>query len=296
MTIQDITCFLKLAETLSYTKTAAALYISQPAVTRHIHSLEQEIGGKLFDRTIRRNIQLTEIGSILYNGLQQCADIYTQTIDSVRLHTEQALVLINLMRGTTFPDHFIPATTRFMADHPTFRHFANFVEYEDFTAVLDRGEILICAKELMPAGKSYESMKLSRKPVSYYLVASKMHKAFADPDNVQLSELAATTLFLPKMLPQSLRETISRTAVQLLGKTPREIIYLDSCDSVSLFLRSHECFTICTGWHTDVSSADFRSIPLPLFTEYYALWHPEKQGNPLGHAYLEALQDSEPDG
>ena len=293
MTIQDITCFLKLAKTLNYTKTANALYISQPAVSRHINSLEQEIGGPLFDRTIRRSIQLTEIGEILYNGLKQCEDIYEQTVQTIELHLQQALVLINLMRGTTFPDHFIPATTRFMADNPTFRHFANFIDYDDFETVLERGEILICAKELMPANKSYETLKLTKQPVPYYIVASKKHKAFAESENTELGKLAATTLFLPKMLPKHVKEHISQTTIQLFGKPPAETLYLDSADSVSLFLRSHECFTICTGWHTDVFSSNLRSIPLPLFTDYYALWHPEKQKNPLVRNYLQTLKESE---
>lgn len=293
MTIQDITCFLKLAETLNYTKTASALYISQPAVSRHINSLEQEIGGALFDRSVRRSVQLTEIGRILYKGLKQCEDIYQQTIHTVKLHTEQAMVLVNLMRGTTFPASFIPATTRFMAEHPSFRHFVNFVEYEEFENVLERGEILICSRELMPVGKIYESVKMTVKPVPYYIVASKEHKAFSDPNNVELGALAATTLFLPKMLPRNVREILGRTIQQLFGKPPAETLYLDSADSVSLFLRSHECFTVCTGWHKDVSLSENRSIPLPLFTEYYALWHPEKLNAPLVKDYLQALRDSE---
>lgn len=293
MTIQDIVCFLKMAETLSYTKTAAALYISQPAVTRHINSLEQEVGGALFDRSVRRSVQLTEIGGILYKGLKQCDEIYRQTIRAVELHTEQAMVLVNLMRGTTFPDSYIPATTGFMAQHLSFRHFINFIEYEDFETVLERGELLICARELMPAGKMYESMKMTKNPVPYYIVASKEHKAFSDPDNVELGELAATTLFLPKMLPGNMREILNRTVQELFGKSPAEIMYLDSVDSVSLFLRSHECFTICTGWHKDVFASENRSIPLPLFTEFYALWHSEKLKAPLVREYLLALRESE---
>ena len=149
MTIQDILCFLKLAQTLNYTKTAQMLYISQPAVTRHIHSIEKEIGAQLFDRSIRRDVKLTEVGNILYHGLKQCEDIYEETMNTIQLHTEQALVLLNLMRGTTFPDSFVNATTTYMRENPKFRHFANFIEYDNFSNVLNRGEILICAKELM---------------------------------------------------------------------------------------------------------------------------------------------------
>ena len=69
MTIQDINCFLNLAETLNYTKTADELFISQPAVTRHINALETELGFKLFNRSVKRKIALTEAGKSYFDGL-----------------------------------------------------------------------------------------------------------------------------------------------------------------------------------------------------------------------------------
>ena len=292
MTNQDIQCFLKLAQTLNYTKTAQLLYISQPAVTRHIHSVEAEVGAQLFDRSVRREVQLTEAGEMLYHGLKQCEKIYEDTLNSIKLHTEQALILFNLMRGTTLPDSFVQATTEYMREQPAFRHFTNFIDYDNFRTVMDRGEILICAKELMPQEKIYQSMKLNSQPVPYYIVASKKHKAFKNSQNVQLDEIASTSLFLPKTLPMHLRNTFKETMLGLFGKLPKETIYLDSTDSVSLFLRSNECFTICTGWNTDVFSSDFRSIKLPLCTDYYVMWHGDKPINSIARGYLEKLRKS----
>lgn len=290
MTIQDIICFMKVAETLNYSKAAEALYISQPAVTRHINILEQETGCRLFDRSIRRAVQLTEAGKIFYQGLKQCEEIYRHTMDQLRMKTENALVVINLMRGTTFPDPVISATTSFMESHPSFRHFTHFIEYEDFTSALDRGEIVICAKEMMPQQKVYHTLKLTPSPVPYHIVMTRKHKAFADPAGVKLNAVAESSLFLPKMLPKGLRESFSRTFLQLFGRLPRETIYLDSVDSVSLFLRSNECFTISTDWYTDIRSGEFRTIPLPLFTDYYAMWHPDLESNHDAIAYVKAVQ------
>lgn len=293
MTLLDITCFMKVAETLNYTKASKELFISQPAVTRHIHSLEEEYGAPLIDRNVKRSIQLTEIGEILYEGLKQCGDIYQQTLNNIQLRTQNTLLLFNLMRGTTFPDHIIQTTRQFMLEHPDFRHFVNFIEYDSFASCLDRGEILFCARELMPAGKCYQALKMNTAPIPYYIVASQKHKAFSNRQNVALNDLADTTLFLPKMLPKNVREMINNMLLQLFGKSPREVIYLDSVDSVSLFLRSNECFTVCTGWHTDVKSSEFRALPLPLFTDYYAMWHSERVKSPEALSYIQALRDSE---
>ena len=293
MTIQDITCFMKLAETLSYTKAAQQLYISQPAVTQHIHSLERELGVQLFDRSVKRAIVLTESGVLYYNGLKECEETYHNTLQMISQHADQVTILINLMRGTTYPDRYIPVTTAFMEKHlQDFKHFTNFIDYEDFPDCLNRGEVLICSEEFIPKG-NYESMKLTQNAVPYCIVASKGHRAFADEKNVRLDEIIDTTLFLPKMLPTTLREALAGTILSLFGRMPKETIYLDSVDSVSLFLRSNECFTICTAWHSDAQSSDFRRVPIPLFTDYYALWRGDKLKNPVAREYLEALKLSD---
>ena len=42
MNTTQIKCFLALSETLNFTKAAARLYLSQPALSRQIATLEQE--------------------------------------------------------------------------------------------------------------------------------------------------------------------------------------------------------------------------------------------------------------
>ncbi|MES1159889.1 MAG: LysR family transcriptional regulator, partial [Bacteroidota bacterium] len=60
----DFEVFHTVARRLNFTKAAKELYISQPAVTKHIHKLEQQFKVKLFDRNGTR-IQLTAAGSRL---------------------------------------------------------------------------------------------------------------------------------------------------------------------------------------------------------------------------------------
>ena len=59
-----ILTFLKLCEKMNYTKTAEALHITQPAVTQHIHFLEEHYGCKLFSYS-GKVLQLTEKGELL---------------------------------------------------------------------------------------------------------------------------------------------------------------------------------------------------------------------------------------
>lgn len=56
--------FLRVAELGSINKTAVDLHLSQPALSRHIASLEHEMGTKLFSRT-QGGVHLTEAGKLL---------------------------------------------------------------------------------------------------------------------------------------------------------------------------------------------------------------------------------------
>ncbi len=63
MNIHQLTYFLDLAETLSFTQTARNFFVSQTAITQQIKSLEDKLGVQLFERTKRR-VQLTPAGQI----------------------------------------------------------------------------------------------------------------------------------------------------------------------------------------------------------------------------------------
>lgn len=70
--------FLALCHHKSYTKTAAALSVTQPAVTQHIQALEREYGVKLFQY---RNKQLSLTPQGVY--LQQTAQTMLRDVDQI---------------------------------------------------------------------------------------------------------------------------------------------------------------------------------------------------------------------
>ena len=66
LTFLSIEYFLKVAETLNFTVAARELYISQPALSKQIKQLEEEIGVRLFRRDTKQ-VELTAGGQILYD-------------------------------------------------------------------------------------------------------------------------------------------------------------------------------------------------------------------------------------
>ena len=69
--------FLTLAEQSSFTKTAIALDVSQPAVSQSIAELEKNLGVKLFDRQ-RGEVTLTPAGEVFRKYAEGILNQYTE--------------------------------------------------------------------------------------------------------------------------------------------------------------------------------------------------------------------------
>ncbi len=65
MNIHQVRIFYIAAQTLSITKTAKKLHLSQPSVSIQIKDLEDSLNVRLFDR-ISRKISLTDAGQVFY--------------------------------------------------------------------------------------------------------------------------------------------------------------------------------------------------------------------------------------
>jgi DNA-binding transcriptional LysR family regulator len=73
MEMQQVRYFLAVARTLNFTSAAEECNVTQPALTRAIKQLEDELGGELIRRE-GRNSHLTDLGNRMRPLLQQCYD------------------------------------------------------------------------------------------------------------------------------------------------------------------------------------------------------------------------------
>jgi DNA-binding transcriptional LysR family regulator len=73
MEMQQVRYFLAVAKTLNFTRAAEACNVTQPALTRAIKQLEDELGGELIRREGRLS-HLTDLGTRMLPLLNQCYD------------------------------------------------------------------------------------------------------------------------------------------------------------------------------------------------------------------------------
>lgn len=80
MNTTQLECFTTLASTLNYVRTADELGLTQPAVSRQIQSLEQELGSRLFERTTR-SVSLTQVGVQFLPEARSMLNTYYRSIE-----------------------------------------------------------------------------------------------------------------------------------------------------------------------------------------------------------------------
>lgn len=118
MDIKQLEIFTKIVDLKSFSKAAEAVYLTQPTVSGHIQSLEEELSTKLLDR-LGREVVPTKSGKVLYE--------YAKRMIALRDETRQALdQLMGRMKGeivvggSTIPgEYLMPATIgRFRDKYP----------------------------------------------------------------------------------------------------------------------------------------------------------------------------------
>lgn len=118
MELHEIRYFLAVARTRNFTRAAEQCNVTQPALTRAIQKIEEELGGLLFSRE-RGNIHLTDLGRLMepqFTEMMACAQEARQ-VASRFLRLEGAQLTLGVM-STIGPLRFVTFLNHFRAQHP----------------------------------------------------------------------------------------------------------------------------------------------------------------------------------
>ena len=88
MELRSLHYFVRIAELGSITRAAAHLHLAQPALTRHVQRLEEELGVALFTRA-NRGVRLTEAGQRLHESALRILRDVERTGDEIRAQEAQ---------------------------------------------------------------------------------------------------------------------------------------------------------------------------------------------------------------
>lgn len=99
--------FQAVAKRLNFTKAATELFITQPAVTKHIHELERHFKTKLFDRNGSR-IKLTHAGEVLLQHTEQLFALYRNLEFEMNSLSLKHSGRLRLGASTTISQYILP--------------------------------------------------------------------------------------------------------------------------------------------------------------------------------------------
>jgi DNA-binding transcriptional LysR family regulator len=227
VSLHQLAVFRTVARHQSFTRAAAELYISQPAVSAHVRELERLYGIELFEQVGRR-VQLTEAGRLL----EAYADRLLALVEESRRAIDE---LKGLERGhlavgaSTIPGaYFLPeALVRFKEQHPGVHVELRIADTRQVLGMLRRGEV-----ELAVVGAIQEEAGLNRRPYrsdELVLVTGSSHR-WARHGLSDVAELADEPFILREQ-GSSTREN-AEGLLRRLGIAPRIAMEWESTEAI----------------------------------------------------------------
>ncbi|MFD7229683.1 LysR family transcriptional regulator [Streptomyces sp. NPDC059881] len=133
--LRHLRCFLAIAEERSLTRAAAALHLTQPAVSRSLAALERHLGVRLADRSTH-HLDLTPEGRAFRDRAAAAVAAFDDALDPARLH-HRPLRLGHAW--SAFGAYTTPLLRRWQEEHPDTP--LELLRIDDRTAGLARGEV-----------------------------------------------------------------------------------------------------------------------------------------------------------
>lgn len=189
MNIRQLEIYTAVADRESITKAANYLYLTQPAVSKTIRELEQDVGVQLFDRRDNK-LHLNAAGQAFRLRAQRLLQEWHALAD---FGTTQARELpLRIGTSLTFGQNSLPgAVRRFKLLHPETPLKLYAENVAQIKQRLLRGDIDLAFIEGDARGKAFSSTLISRYEL---LVLAAPH--FDCPDVMSVSELLALPLLL----------------------------------------------------------------------------------------------------
>ena len=118
ITLRQVEAFLAVARTLSFSRAAEQVHLSQPALSATIQRLEDEVGARLFDRDTR-SVSLSIVGKEFVHIATDLLDHAGQSLHQIRDIVAGKRGRLVIAAVPAVAARLLPAIlVRFKADHP----------------------------------------------------------------------------------------------------------------------------------------------------------------------------------
>src|SRR5258705_8906255 len=231
MELRHLRYFLAVAEALNFTKAAALLRVAQPALSRRVQDLEDEIGVDLLKRS-PRGVVLTAEGKVFLEKTRQILKLADESVEQVRAlaRGEEGELHMGYAPAPTV-EILPPALAAFQKAFPRVRVLLHDFSEQELIDGLRNGRLELA---LMPRGAGPQSVGLEFETLRSYpiCVAVAPKHRFARLKTITLGMVAAEPMigFNRKDYPEYY-VGLDRI-FEPLGIKPRVVVECDSSSSL----------------------------------------------------------------
>jgi DNA-binding transcriptional LysR family regulator len=222
--IRQLQCFLTLSDLLNYNKTAHVLYMSQPAITFQIKSLEEAFGVKLLVRD-RQHVRLTDAGIAFREYAQSIVDMVHSANECMgRLHNRLHL---RLSCGPVGQFVLLPSILRMLAaKYPDFELEVMDLTTEQQIARLSEGtiDLLLMVGELPISGVCFDPICEDG-----LIAVLSCRSSLAEQSSLSIQCLRETPVIASRMKDCRFHQPFLHDLLAPFGITPRVVESPQSC-------------------------------------------------------------------
>lgn len=196
MDLRALMSFVTVCRLGNITRAAEALYISQPALTRQIQELEQELGCQLLVRSTR-SLSLTENGYLFMLRAQEILDLAKQAKNEV---SENGDILHGVIRvgivESKIMDYFADAVVQFNKKYPHVQFEVYSADGDDLKRNLDENKL-----DMALLIEPVESAKYTKIPIEVtekWGLVIREEEVSPKKKTLSYEEIIERTLILPR--------------------------------------------------------------------------------------------------
>lgn len=287
-TLNQLRIFLKVAQTLSVTKAAHELHLTQPAVSIQLRNFQAQFDIALTE-VVNKRIFLTDFGRVI----AQAAEVILQEVEAINLrmhahrgHLTGKLKLTVVSTGKYVAPYFL---TDFMRQHEGVELMMDVTNKAKVIESLERNEVDFSLVSVLPENLQVDKVELMRNKL--YLVGNR-NRRFQRREYGR--EIFETVPLIYREKGSGTRHVMEKFIRR--NRLPvKKKMELTSNEAVKQAVIAGLGFSIMPliGIKNELMNGELQIIPVkgfPIQSTWYLIWLRDKKPSPVAAAYLQYLR------
>ena len=258
ITILQITYFLALVEHMNFSKTAEALYISQPALSKQISNFERELGFQIFNRK-GTSIELNSHGKQLYVFFEKSKEEYDRVIKEIKLEhgLDQIVLNIAFLSGWEISGYIFEAYEHLRSDYPNLQIHIESGGFEGLSSKFKDGSVDI----VLSLANNFDLIKNAElthiTDIQRYIVCAR--SKHGKESGLEVADFRDAHFYVFANLPEESKLEIIRDMRTSLGFEPK-IVEVSNIESMMLNVEAGRGVAIFDAWNRIIKDENLEAI------------------------------------